>query len=367
MDSLFGAIPKFERSNENPLYLSIAGHIEELVKSGKLSHGQKLPTTADFAKTFNVTVQTAQQSLSTLMGKGLLKRSPRLGTFINTSPMSKNIGVVFGYNPLESPDFYYRQLLRYFGEIGASEGLNITCFFTLGGGSFESQSRMLREDVKNGRYACLIPVAGNPELMRWLASQEDVPWVWHPTLDVHSMVHGGLSYLLKRGFRKITYVSQFICAKTERGNMAGIEYQGAWDAFAEKGIPFHGGMFKYWGGTIEDGYMQIKKLMSDSKSRPEAIFINHDLLTKGALTGLREMGLKIPDDIALLTHANKGDVFESDIPLTRLEVDPYEVALSMISYVKSKIPDMNGKTKEKALQNPDIIKAKLVIGKSCGE
>jgi DNA-binding LacI/PurR family transcriptional regulator len=126
-------------------------------------------------------------------------------------------------------------------------------------------------------------------------------------------------------------------------------------------------MFKYWGGTPESGYEQIKKLMADKKSRPDALFINHDLVTKGVLKGLDEMGLKIPADIALLTHANKGDVFESRIPLTRMEIDPYEVALSVISYAKSKTMDMHGKSEVKPMRVPDLIKAKLVIGNSCGE
>ncbi len=367
MNSLFGPIPEFKKTSGNPLYLSIAGHVEDLVKSGKLNHGQRLPTTADFAKTFNVTVQTAQQSLSTLMEKGLLKRSPRLGTFINSSPISKNIAVVFGYNPLEHPSFYYRQLLKYFGEIGDEAGLNISCHFALGGRNFESKSRMLREDARNGRYAFIIPVAGNVELMAWIESQKDVPWIWQPEFDVQSMVHDGISYLLKKGFKKITFVSQCVSVKNERGNTAGLEYQGAWNAFAERGLTIPGDMFKYWGKTVDDGYTHVKELMSDKNTRPEALFINHDLLTKGALKGLNEMGLKLPGDVALLTHANKGDVFESKIPLTMLEIDPYEVAFSMINYAKSKILNMHGNTEAKLLKDPDIIKAKLVIGKSCGE
>ncbi|MFA6290353.1 MAG: substrate-binding domain-containing protein [Victivallales bacterium] len=367
MNTLFEPIPDFKKARGNPLYLSIAGHIEELVKSGKLSHGQRLPTTADFAKMFNVTVTTAQQSLSTLMEKGLLSRSTRKGTFINVSPMSRNIAIVFGSNPLEYPSFYYRQLLKYFGELGDEAGLNISCHFALGGSSFESKTKMLREDARNGRYAYIIPIFGNPELMRWLLSQKDVPWIWQPDVDVQSMVHDGLSYLLEKGFRKITFVSQCLSVKNELGNTAGMEYQGAWNAFAVKGLPIPGDMFKYWGGTTEDGYREIKKIMSDKNSRPEALFINHDLLTKGALKGLDEMGLKIPHDIALITHANKGDVFESSIPLTRLEIDPYEVARSMINYAKSRILNMHGNIEAKLLKDPDIIKAKLIIGKSCGE
>ncbi|MFZ2654103.1 MAG: substrate-binding domain-containing protein [Victivallales bacterium] len=363
MNNLFGTIPKMEKTSGNPLYLSIANHVEKLIRQGKLSHGQKLPTTADFAKMFNVTVPTAQQSLSTLMGKGLLKRSTRLGTFINTSPMSKNIAVVFGHDPFGQQNYYIRQLLKYFGEIGDETALNISCHFTLSGSSFESQSRMLREDVKNGRYACIIPISGNIDMMKWVESQKDVPWIWPPEIDVQSMVHDGFSYLLGKGFGKIAFVS----GESTDKYIIGQEYQGAWSAFAEKGLPMPGDMFKYWGESAESGCSQIKKLMSNKKSRPEALFISHDLLTKEALRGLDEMGLKIPDDIALLTHANKGDVFESRIPLTRMEIDPYEVAAATMNYIKNKCMYSQEKIESTSYRVPSPIRAKLVEGKSCGE
>jgi DNA-binding LacI/PurR family transcriptional regulator len=202
--------------------------------------------------------------------------------------------------------------------------------------------------------------------MTWLQSQKDVPWVWLPDFDVRSMVHDGLSYLLKRGFRKITFVSQCV-AGDGNGDVPGMEYQGVWNAFAEKGLPVPSDMIKYWGATIQDGYKGMKKLMSDRKSRSDAIYINHDTLTKGALRGLDEMGLNIPDDIALLTHANKGDEFESRTPLTKMEIDPYEIALTTMHYVETKFLYAQGQIDTLRLQVPDMIKPKLVVGKSCGE
>ncbi len=357
-------ISAIKSTNKKAPYLAIAGHLEEQIRSGVLKHGQRLPTTVEFARQFKVTVATMQKSLDNLAGQGFLKRSQRNGTFINASPMSNNIAVVFGYNPLEHPSFYYRQLLKSFGEIGDREGLNISCHFALGGSGFESHSRMLREDARNGRYSFMIPIAGNLELMKWMEGQKDVPWISPPDFDIRSSVHDGFTHLLDRGYRKITFVS--LCLPADKAeDIVGLEYQGAWSAFARKGLQMPGDMFNYWGGTPEDGYEQMKKLLADVKKRPEAIYINHDLLTKGALKAVSEMGLGIPEDIALITHANKGDSFEVRIPLTRMEVDPCEVAESIISYAKSMRKDTG--TEAKPLKDPDLIRARLVTGKSCGE
>jgi DNA-binding LacI/PurR family transcriptional regulator len=52
-----------------------------------------------------------------------------------------------------------------------------------------------------------------------------------------------------------------------------------------------------------------------------ALFINHDAVTKGALVGLAERRVRFPEDVALLTHANRGDDFPTPCPLTRVEID----------------------------------------------
>lgn len=54
---------------------------------------------------------------------------------------------------------------------------------------------------------------------------------------------------------------------------------------------------------------------------PDLLYFNDDHLTTGALTVFHELGIRIPDDVRVVTWANKnyGPVFAK--PLTRMEMD----------------------------------------------
>ena len=61
----------------------IVGHIEELIKSGQLKKGDKIPSEYALAELFAVNTKTANLAVSTLVSKGLLKRlSGAAGTIV---------------------------------------------------------------------------------------------------------------------------------------------------------------------------------------------------------------------------------------------------------------------------------------------
>ncbi len=365
-DGSHGIAAGFGPSGDKPIYAAIAEHLERLITSKRLTHGERLPTTSEMAKLFKVTVPTAQQGLALLMDRGLLRRAPRVGTFVNANPISRTVGVVFGQNPFNIESSFPRLLIEQFDTIGREEEINIDCHFSLGGQAFESQSRRLKEDAKDGRYACLIPVAASEELMSWLGAQKNVPWVWPSGLDIQAIAHDGTAYLLDRGFRNIVFVSMFP-PKYYPDEKIGREYQGVWSAFGERGLSLPENTVRYWGAGAEDGHDHIIKLMADKRSRPEAVFVNHDILTKGVIKGLEEKGVRFPDDVALVSHANRGDEFQSGVSVTRLELDPAEVARGTLRFVKEKFLAVHSCGGVAPGTAPEMLKARLVVGASCGE
>ena len=356
----------FGPSGGKPVYVAIAAHLERLILAKHLVHGERLPTTSEMAKLFKVTVPTAQQGLALLMDRGLLRRAPRVGTFVNANPISRTVGIAFGQNPFKIESPFPRLLLDQFDVVGHAEGINIDCHFSLGGQAFESQSRRLKEDVKNGQYACLIPIAASEELMAWLGAQKNVPWLRPAGLDIQAIAHDGMAYLLDRGFRKIVFVSMFP-PKYYPDAQIGHEYQGVWSAFAERGLPLPENAVRHWGDEAKDGHDRIIKLMADRKSRPEAIFVNHDVIMKGVIQGLEEQQLRVPDDIAILSHSNRGDEIPCRIPLTRFELDPAEVARETLRFAKEKFLAASNDGASAMKAEAEMVRARLVTGASCGE
>lgn len=63
-------------------------------------------------------------------------------------------------------------------------------------------------------------------------------------------------------------------------------------------------------------------LADESRTLPDLFYFSDDHVCRGALASLRGHGLRIPDDVSVLTWANRGNepIFEKD--LARLELDP---------------------------------------------
>lgn len=346
-----------------PLYLSIANYFEARIVSGELKHGDKLPPTNEVAKLFDVTVPTVQQGLTFLAEKGFLKRVQRKGTVVDARPCSKSLALLIGDNPFEIESQYPRLFVAAMDKLAKRDGISIDCHFSLGGGDFARRSRQLREDAKAGRYACLVGVHGSVEMMAWLRSQTEIPFACPVTGGaVAKTAQEGVSYLLDRGHRDIAFVSMY-WPRAESAGDIGLEYEGVSKAYASHDVPFDPAVIRYWGKTPNEGYARGLELLKDKKSRPKAVCINHDLLTKGFLKALDELGLKAPEDIALVSHANKGDDFVYPVPITRMEVDPEKQAEATLRFVKTRF--MDGRAK--AVEDPELNSVKLLRGLTCGE
>ena len=90
---------------------------------------------------------------------------------------------------------------------------------------------------------------------------------------------------------------------------------------------------------------------------PDLIVFNDDILAQGALTALLARGVRIPEDVRVVTLANRGagPVFVK--PLTRFEVDAQEDARTVARYVSGVLTNR---------QEPPVpvLRMKYVIGET---
>lgn len=66
-----------------PFYKQLKKQILEEIKSGKLKHGDKLPSERELAEQFQISRMTARHTLSILEREGVVERRVGAGTFIN--------------------------------------------------------------------------------------------------------------------------------------------------------------------------------------------------------------------------------------------------------------------------------------------
>ena len=110
-------------------------------------------------------------------------------------------------------------------------------------------------------------------------------------LDNINAAHELASHLIANGYRKIAGL--FGNASTT-GKDRKSGFQNALEEYDLKPAAVH-----FVEPRIKHGYEKTKELLGQTE-RPDAIFTSNSLLTAGAFQAIRDCGLKVPDEVALV-------------------------------------------------------------------
>jgi LacI family transcriptional regulator len=120
----------------------------------------------------------------------------------------------------------------------------------------------------------------------------------------------GTTHLIEHGYREIGVLAGFQRLSTMRERLLGFR-----QALAAHAIPLP----EEWVVTsplgIEPGRQAAYQILSQSP-RPRALFVNNNLLSLGLLLQLKEMGLRCPEDVAIVGFDDHPWAAVSDPPLT---------------------------------------------------
>ncbi len=72
-------------SNPIPKYLQISAWLRELIQTGRLLEGEKLPSEIELSKMCEVNRNTLRQAISELTAQGLLRKEKGMGTFVSSN------------------------------------------------------------------------------------------------------------------------------------------------------------------------------------------------------------------------------------------------------------------------------------------
>lgn len=112
-NELYTAVPARTRLSD-----IVSRQLQELIASGKLLPGEKLPPERDLAESFNVSRTVVREAIQSLTGKGLLEVSAGSGATISipeTSMISNSLGLIMqmrGRKDLHQQLFEVRRLLE---------------------------------------------------------------------------------------------------------------------------------------------------------------------------------------------------------------------------------------------------------------
>ncbi len=129
----------------------------------------------------------------------------------------------------------------------------------------------------------------------------------------------GIRYLIENGHRKI---SLYISYKDGQHNRDRLE--GCRRAFEDYGIQDYKSYIVRDIKSEADAYQRTLELMKQ-KDRPTGIFLFGDFMAYGVSLGIKQSGLKIPDDISVVGFDDLPQMKYMDPPLTTIRQDMQEL------------------------------------------
>lgn len=117
----------------------------------------------------------------------------------------------------------------------------------------------------------------------------------HVTVDNLRAAHRATSYLVKQGHRRIGFISGPLSVQSAMDRLRGYRL-----ALEEAGIGFDPSLVKQGDFEQPTGYDIVSRWIHSERALPDALFCANDLMAAGALQALKEAGVSVPGDLALM-------------------------------------------------------------------
>lgn len=184
-----------------------------------------------------------------------------------------------------------------------------------------------------------------------LGRQDRYPQISFVDVDNLNGAYAATSHLLRIGYRRVAHITGPLDVVAGLDRLAGYK-----KALADKGRPVEPELIAEGDFTEPGGYMAMQRLLA---ARPDAVFAASDLLAMGGWRAIREAGLDVPRDVALvgfddlMPNAGRPRLTTIRQPVVRSGIEAVNVLLDVIA---------NGTVPPRRV----ILDTQLVIRESCG-
>lgn len=292
-------------------YSSIANEFRRRIAAGELSPGTQLPHRAELEESFQVSKVTMQRVMNLLIEDGFIEATRRKGSFVaDRPPHLSRYALAFQGTP-GGTGLWTRFWMALVNEAAWRERqdkITLPIFYGIDGHTATEDAQKLNSEIEEHRLAGVIylPNPRDPDIS--LLKKLDVPSVAIQskfdgsascvTIDYHSFLMRALEWLRARGRKRVAFVCASDFAEDSRDWMQ--------QQAADYGFITH----PYWiqGIGLEcpmSARSCVHLLMNAAQSeQPDALIITDDNLTEAATAGLLAAGVKVPEAMEIVGHAN---------------------------------------------------------------
>jgi len=352
------------RPGKQPLHAQVADFLRHNV-IGPQPPGMKLESEAVLAGQLGVSVMTLRQALSVLAHQGLIERRQGSGTYVADTRANRHVAIM-SLASQDIPDSSFQlRVENLLGAVLQERGYRFR--FYVWTKSMEGVvCPDFVEEASQNRISGAVFLAMHAEPAMSILRKNRIPYVLTTesdppgvAIDRAQIVRDGTRYLLDRGCRRIALMQWssygidrltnpvFASALAERG----LKPNPRWvRASVHPSVP----------GA---GWEQLHKIWSAGKEKPDGLVVTDDVLFRDVAMGILESGIRVPEQLQVITHTNRGSRVTCPFPFAALEIDPQEYAEELAAML---IRMMN---KETMSEETRCVRAHLILPgkKSVGE
>lgn len=352
--------------------LSVLEHVKKKVACGEWTKGQRLPSEAQMQEELGVSRTTVREALSALANEGLIVRRQRAGSFICDDKLDNGHGIIALLAPLDhiasSGGHYYKSLISHAQKlVGQSDFRSV---IAIGHGATVDEfanSVHLFDNPVSKNIVGVLSIVGLGQMKEKVRQANmccvtiDEPGMSATNcvlLCYEQLVSMGIEHLKAHGHFDFAMV---YCDTPEaEGEARSIQRKEKFRSWIKAcgielkenrllPIPFHDGR--------NDAYRILKEFLV-SPDRPKAVFFADDIICENGTRAILELGIKVPEELSIITQSNEGHEIPFPVPLTKLEISASEVVNTAWHMLKTMI-------ETKSQERPYVyIYPKLRIGQS---
>lgn len=175
--------------------------------------------------------------------------------------------------------------------------------------------------------------------------------------------HGALSameHLIGLGYRRIGFINGIPGLQASQDRLRGYQI-----ALQEHGIPFSSELVVVGNFSDAGGYQAMRELFSHQPT-VEAVFAASDVMAIGAIRAVREAGLRVPEDIAMLGFDDVPLAAQVDPPLTTVRQPMAKMGSIACNLLLKQIRGEEILERKVILQTELVVRSSTVLGKQRG-
>ncbi len=348
----------------------VKNQIKEWIDEGKVLPGEKIYSENELVKMFEVSRHTVRQAVGDLVHEGWLYREQGAGTFVSNrreqiqiqpvSSTGKNIGVITTY----ISDYIFPSIIKGIESYLSSHGYSLTFACTDNDPEKEKQclEAMLSRNIDGLIVEPTRSSSYNPNLHYYLEmEQNQIPYLminqYYPQLNPPNIIlddeKGGFiatDHLIKLGHTKVIGIFK------SDDNQGLNRMQGFIRAFRENNIQFFPEMIvTYTTEEKEGSYLQKMKDILVSDEKPTGIVCYNDEIAIKVLNVLRDLEIKVPDELSIVGYDDSYLAEASEIKLTSVTHPKMDMGIEAAKWIVSAVENGDWEETRQKVYEPEIV------------